>query len=117
MWEWLFGRRRSPSPREHHPPDAAQTTGSSPGVAVPTTMGALADEMKANGFQGPFAHMGDGVIAVVFHGPGVSLEPSWIEPTGNPFQMRILDCREFALRSPIYPIDEGGRAVEASFSQ
>ncbi len=71
MWEWLFGRKRPATPRGPVTPEAGARDQLS-GDSVPTTIGSLVEEMKAKGYQGPFANLCDGIMVVVFHGPEVS---------------------------------------------
>jgi hypothetical protein len=115
MWEWLFGRKRPESKRGQDPP---QVPGESPpGFTGATTIGPLVEEMKAKGYQGPFANLCDGIMVVTFHGPDVSLEPAWIEPVGNPFQMRVLNCEAFCRDSPMFALGEGADAINARCRQ
>ncbi|HJZ54508.1 MAG TPA: SseB family protein [Gemmataceae bacterium] len=86
-------------------------------MTLPTTLGPLVEELKAEGYRGPFANLCDGITAVVFHGPEVSLEPSWIEPSDNPFQMRVLNCKAFSLQSRLAAIGDGAGAIAARFQQ
>lgn len=117
MWEWLFGRKRPAPPPGQDTPEAVPSDPSS-SFSAPTTLGPLVEEMKAKGYQGPFASLcADGIMVVVFHGPEVSLEPPWIEPTNNPFQMRVLDCEVFCQHSPMFAIGEGAESIDARFKQ
>jgi SseB protein N-terminal domain len=117
MWEWLFGRKRPSSSTEPCAPESEHPSELPSGTKAPMTIGAIVDEMKAKEYQGPFANMCDGILAVMFHGPGVSLEPRWIEPADNPFQMHVLDCREFCLHSPLFVMGKEAQSVEAQFKQ
>ena len=116
MWEWLFGRKRPELKRGQDSPQGGPSE-SLPGVTGTTTIGPLVEEMKAKGYQGPFANLCDGIAVVTFHGPKVSLEPAWIEPSGNPFQMRVLNCETFCRDSPIFALGEGANEINARLTQ
>jgi hypothetical protein len=116
MWEWLFGRKRPESKRGQDPPQVGPSE-SLPGFTGAAPIGPLVEEMKAKGYQGPFANLCDGIMVVTFHGPRVSLEPAWIEPAGNPFQMRVLNCEAFCRDSPMFALGEGADAINARFTQ
>jgi hypothetical protein len=80
-------------------------------------VGSLVEEMKRKGYQGPYANVCDGVIATMFHGPAVSLDPAWVEPANNVFQMRVLDCEAFCRNTLLFTFGEDGPAIDALFKQ
>jgi hypothetical protein len=105
MWNWLFGRRK---PEPSVPPA---------GSGVPDTMAALVEAMHAKRYRGPFANTCDGFMIVTFHGPGVPLEPAWIEPADNPFGMRVLDCKAFCQDSPMTALGTEALSIGARIDQ
>ncbi|MFO0805386.1 MAG: hypothetical protein U0791_19955 [Gemmataceae bacterium] len=80
-------------------------------------MDALVEAMHAKRYRGPFANTCDGFMIVTFHGPGVPLEPAWIEPAGNPFGMRVLDCKAFCQDSPMTAIGTEALSIGARIDQ
>lgn len=116
MWKWLLGRKRSTRPREQDRLESARPNRSSSGTDAPKTLAAIVKDMESKGYQGPFCYLWDEIVMVMFHGPGVSLEPPWIEPVNNLFQMRVLDCKAFCLHSLIFREDTKDLA-DARFQQ
>jgi hypothetical protein len=116
MWEWLFGRKRPTPPSGQDTPDEVASDPSS-GFGASTTIGAVVEDLKAKGYQGPFANMCDGIMVVTFHGPGVSLEPAWVEAANNLFQMRVLNCEAFCQNSPMFAMGEGAESIDVRFKQ
>jgi hypothetical protein len=117
MWDWFFGRKNPAGPSGGQPPPE-ESPGEPPAdFPVSTTLGPLAQEMKARGYRGPYANVRDGILALLFHGPNVFLEPPWSEPTSNSFQMRVLDCKSYCMNSCLFALDEGSASIEAAFSQ
>jgi hypothetical protein len=98
MWNWLF-RRKRPEPNREQKLFYTGSSESEPGV---TKLGPLIEDMKAKQYRGPFAAMCDGIKTVTFHGPYVPLDPPWVEPADNPFEMRVLDCEEYCRNSLQY---------------
>jgi hypothetical protein len=116
MWEWLLGRQQRTSKRRHAASEPA-TSETLPRFTVASTVGAVAEEMKAKRYQGPFANLCDGMMIATLHGPNVGLEPRWIEAADNPFQMRILDCAEFCTDSPIFALGDDAKLITAQLKQ
>jgi hypothetical protein len=116
MWGWLFGRKRPELKRGQAAPEAGASE-ALPGFMARTTLGPLVEEMKGKGYQGPFANLCDGIMVMVFHGPAVSLEPAWIEPANNAFQMRVLDCEALCRDSPMFVFGESAESIDVRFKQ
>lgn len=116
MWKWLLGNKRS-VPHPCNDPSDRKLPAVSANLASNGTLSELVEEMRAKGYQGPFAHLRDGLLAMVFHGPGVSVNPEWIEPDGNPFQMRVVNCDLYCQQSQVFAIGESASAIEEHFQQ
>ena len=71
--------------------------------------------MRRKGYQGPFVNMCDGIMSVTFHGPAVSMDPPWIDSNDNPYQMPVVDCRQFCSDSFLYATGDGAQSIGQSF--
>jgi hypothetical protein len=110
-------------------PDASAL--SSDDASHPTHLRAVVDELKAEGFKGPFAISCDGMPVLAFHGPDVPLEPTWLEGCHSPLRTgatvmdlssttsrgqeeagdRVLNCKAFCSNSLMFVIGEQGALV------
>lgn len=104
MWSWLRkkkkpdNRRQSVGPFSDDPPPADHAENAS--------VGAVVEEMKAKGYQGPFANVCDEIMSITFHGPEVSMDPPWVDKDDNSFQMRVVDCKQFCSDSFLFAMGD-----------
>jgi hypothetical protein len=113
MWKWLSGREPEPPRGQDHTEVKRRE---SPEYSMPhTTVGQTFEELKAKGYQGPFAWGCDGIMVLLYHGPNVSLHHDWIEAPDNHFQMQVLDCQTYCRDSLMFAIDKGGESIDHQF--
>ncbi len=112
MWNWL---KRKANEKPTQTRTQAVDLGLSESTKSQNSLRELCDQFAKKGYRGPIAAFCDGIIAVVFHGPHVPVNPQWIEASDNPFEMRVVDCREHCKDSFIYTLDQEGQSFVDNF--
>lgn len=116
MWQWLFGKKQTvapPSPEEVEEARYAIKVRLKGMVSA----GGVDKLLKAEGYQGGFANVCEGKMAIVYLEPGVLLDPEWVEPASNLFQMRILDCEAFCEGGVFFIVGNGDQASRSRMGQ
>jgi hypothetical protein len=110
MWSWLRKQNKAGTPTTG---DGLRCENASafPDSQIASSLGSIADEMKRKGYQGPFVNLCDGITSITFHGPNVPLDPPWLDPGDNPFQMRVVDCEQFCSDSFLYAMGDGAQSI------
>ncbi len=116
MWRWLRKRTMTDT-RASNGDSFSVSSSTSPDAETTSGLGAIVDDMKGKGYQGPFANMCDGILSVTLHGPNVSMDPPWIDTDKNPFQMRVVDCEQFCSDSFLFVIGDDAQSIRDCFDK